>query len=79
MKTILDFLNGRCRFASYWLNAYIKRWTAITGMIISPTLFAMGLLLDYTEGLTGFAYVLHAIATVLFIPLLAEFSTTYKD
>lgn len=78
MKTILDFLNGRCRFASELFSADITRQAAILGMIVSPTLWAIGIILE-TSNLAGLAYIIYLIAAILFIPILAEFSTTNKD
>lgn len=79
MKIIYRFLNAKCKFISYLLSAEIKWWTALLGMVFSPTLFFVGVLLENEERLEGYAFVLYLFAVLLFIPIIAEFSITNKD
>ena len=79
MRKIYRFLNARCKFISDLLSARIKWWTALSGLVFSPTLFFVGLLLENEEHLKGYAFVLYVCAVLLYIPLIAEFSITNKD
>lgn len=78
MNSIYIYLLGKSKRISLLFNAEISRWTALAGLILSPTFFSAGIALDAEHGLLIYALLFYCAAVIMFIPFLIEVSKTSK-
>ena len=79
MHEVYIYLLGKSKRVSIIFNAEISRWTAITGLIISPILFFAGVSVENEHGLLAYALLFYGAAVVVFIPLFIEICSTSKN
>ena len=78
MHEVYIYLLGKSKRVSIIFNAEISRWTAITGLIISPILFFSGVSVENEHGLLAYALLFYGAAVLMFIPFVIEVTNTSK-
>ena len=78
MNSIYIYLLGKSKRVSIMFDAEVSRWTAITGLICSPTFFFAGISVENEQGLLVYALLFYGAAVLMFIPFLIEVSKTSK-
>ena len=76
MYQIYLYLLGKSKRISAMFNAEISRWTAIAGLLFTPTFFFAGISVENEHGLLGYALLFYGAAVILFIPFLIEIYLT---
>lgn len=74
-KFYLYMLGKSKRFSSMF-NAEISRWTAIAGLVFTPTFFYAGVAVENEHGLLVYALIFYGAAVIMFIPFLIEIYLT---
>ena len=78
MNSFYIYLLGKSKRVSIMFDAQVSRWTAITGLILSPIFFLAGISVENEHGLLAYAILFYGAAVLMFIPLFIEISKTSK-
>lgn len=76
MDSLYTYMLGKSKRISAMFNAEISRWTAIAGLLFTPTFFFAGISVENEHGLLGYALIFYGAAVILFIPFLIEIYLT---
>lgn len=78
MNSFYIYLLGKSKRVSIMFDAQVSRWTAITGLILSPIFFFAGISVENEHGLLAYAILFYGAAVLMFIPLFIEITKTSK-